>query len=346
MTGDRQHPWTLRPAQEQDIEGICDVIDAHSQAILGVGNRPEKQVKLTWTQPGFDVTTDTRVVALASGEIVGYGEVEAVESPYVEIGLWVRVHPKAKGQGIEEALLEWTDARARQILPKAPPHARVVMNQGVASADKELCALFRRKGFELIRHFWRMGIEFEREIPVPAWPGGVAVRPFIWEDDLVPTVHAFRDAFQDHWGHVENTFEEELAKWDHWIRNDEDFDPDLTFLAVADDEIVGLVSCDLKHPEDPKMGYVAVLGVCRQWRRKGIALALLHHAFRALKERGQERACLGVDATSLTGANRVYRAAGMSVARQIDVFEKELRAGEDLRLQTLDTEGDSNEAAA
>lgn len=338
MCKDLQHPWTLRSATEQDIEGICDVIDAHSQKILGVGNRPAKQIKLTWTQPGFEVPSDTQVAVSKTGDILGYAEVEAIESPFVQIGLWIRVHPKATGLGIESALSDWTESRAQEVLPKAPPHARVVMNQGVASADKELCALFRERGFDLIRHFWRMGIELDCDIPVPTWPDGVSVREFIWEDDLVPTVHAFRDAFQDHWGHVENSFEEELAQWDHWIRNDDEFDPSLTFLAVHGEEIVGLASCDLKHQEDPKMGYVAILGVCRAWRRKGIALALLHQSFRTLKARGQERACLGVDATSLTGAHKVYEAAGMSVVRQIDVFEKELRSGEDLSLQTLESE--------
>ena len=72
---------------------------------------------------------------------------------------------------------------------------------------------------------------------------------------------------------------------------------------------------------------------------RGIALALLHHAFREFKKRGQQRVGLGVDATSLTGANRLYEEAGMKPTRQINVFEKELRSGVDLSLRTL-AEGD------
>ena len=36
----------------------------------------------------------------------------------------------------------------------------------------------------------------------------------------------------------------------------------------------------------PAMGHVAILGVTQAWRRQGIALALLHHAFGEFKKRG------------------------------------------------------------
>jgi mycothiol synthase len=40
-----------------------------------------------------------------------------------------------------------------------------------------------------------------------------------------------------------------------------------------------------------------------------------------------------VDATSLTGATRLYEKAGMWVYRQWDTYEKELRPGRDLMTQ-------------
>ena len=90
------------------------------------------------------------------------------------------------------------------------------------------------------------------------------------------------------------------------------------------------------------MGFIEVLGVCRSWRRQGIALALLHHCFREFQARGQKRVGLGVDAASLTGATRLYEKAGMTASRQFNVFEKELRPGVDLSLQTLDEAGDAS----
>jgi len=91
----------------------------------------------------------------------------------------------------------------------------------------------------------------------------------------------------------------------------------------------------LKAPEDADLGYVHTLGVLRPWRRRGIALALLHHAFGELQRRGKKRVGLGVDAASLTGATRLYERAGMRPVRQSDLYEKELRPGRDLTTQGL-----------
>jgi ribosomal protein S18 acetylase RimI-like enzyme len=77
------------------------------------------------------------------------------------------------------------------------------------------------------------------------------------------------------------------------------------------------------------------LGVRRGWRRRGIALALLHHTFREFQQRGQKRVGLGVDATSLTGANRVYEASGMRPTRRVTVYETVLREGTDPSVRTL-----------
>jgi mycothiol synthase len=164
------------------------------------------------------------------------------------------------------------------------------------------------------------------------------VRAFNLDEDLEAAVRVFRETFNDHWGHIDIPFEEQVAQWGHRYRSDPDFDGTLSSLVVANGELIGLALCDLRHPEDPAMGMIGVLGVRREWRRQGIARALLHRSFREMKAHGQKSVCLGVDADSLTGAVRVYEAAGMKPARQTDVFEKELRAGTDLSLQTLDSE--------
>jgi len=76
--------------------------------------------------------------------------------------------------------------------------------------------------------------------------------------------------------------------------------------------------------------------VLRPWRRRGLALALLHHTFGEFYRRGKRRVGLGVDADSLTGALRLYEKAGMHPIRQYASFEKELRPGVELSTQTLE----------
>jgi len=334
--------WSLRPADNHDLDGICDVINAYSVAVRGTTRDARRDVVLTWGQPHFATETDTHVAVLPSGRIIGYGEVEDTLANHTRIGSWVRVHPDFRGQGIETELMEWIEARARASVPLAPPDIRVSLSQGVPDEDERVNALFQERGYTVIRHFLRMAIELDREIPEPRWPEGVTVRTFDLEEDLEETVHAYRDAFQDHWGHVRVPFEEDLREWDHWLRNDPNFDPTLTFLAVSGSTIVGLSACDPKFSEDPEMGFVDVLGVRRGWRRRGIALALLHHTFREFQQRGQKRVGLGVDATSLTGANRVYEASGMRPTQRTTVYETVLREGTNLSVQMLgDGEGET-----
>ncbi|MFC2079645.1 GNAT family N-acetyltransferase [Candidatus Bipolaricaulota bacterium] len=330
----------IRPATQDDLNGVCEVIRAYSVDMFGVENDAKRNVEMTWGQPGFQVDTDTRVVATPAGRIVGYGEVEDTQAPHVRIGCWSRVHPEYRGLGLGARLLDWIEKRAREAIDRAPDGTRVTLSHGVPDADLEMQRLFKDHDFSVVRHFWRMTIELDHGIPEPVWPDGVSVRTFMFEEDLESVVHAFRDSFQDHWGYVEKSFEEDLKEWDYWIRSDEEFDETLTFLAMAGDKVVGLSSCDPKHPEDPNMGLVEVLGVRRAWRRKGIALALLHHTFLEFHRRGQKRVGLGVDATSLTGANKLYAAAGMKPTRQTDFVEKELRPGIDLSLQSLNEESD------
>jgi mycothiol synthase len=43
-----------------------------------------------------------------------------------------------------------------------------------------------------------------------------------------------------------------------------------------------------------------------------------------------------VDASSLTGATRLYEKAGMRVLRQFDNYEKELRPGRDVSTQAVE----------
>jgi ribosomal protein S18 acetylase RimI-like enzyme len=76
------------------------------------------------------------------------------------------------------------------------------------------------------------------------------------------------------------------------------------------------------HPGDGELGWIGVLGVRRSARTRGIGRALLLHAFAEFRDRGMTRAGLGVDAESLTGANKLYEQVGMCVSARFDIYEK------------------------
>ncbi len=103
----------------------------------------------------------------------------------------------------------------------------------------------------------------------------------------------------------------------------------------ASGEMPGFSLCTPFSFEDPQMGWVGTLGVCRAWRKRGIGLALLRHSFYEFYRRGLRKAGLGVDAQNLTGALRLYEGAGMHVHQTFDRYEKELRPGVEIGTQTL-----------
>ncbi|MCX6092929.1 MAG: GNAT family N-acetyltransferase [Candidatus Bipolaricaulota bacterium] len=328
--------YTARSIRLSDVEALARMFNEDSRRLYGVDQHAAANLETEWRTPGFDLERDTRAIFAPSGEPAGYAEVWDIDPPHVRLWSWGCVRPKERGRGIGSALVAWQDERGRAAVANAPVGTRVSLRQTVSCLDEPAGRLLESNGYDAIRRNYQMRIELDAPTPSPAWPGGVTVRTFDPARDLEPMVDAVRAAFRDHWGYVESPLESDLAVWRHIITEEKDFDASLWFLAVRDGDIVAMALCSAKEPEDPDLGYVNTLGVVREWRRQGIGLALLHHAFAELGRRGKKRVGLGVDGSSLTGAVRLYERAGMHVERERRLYEKELRPGTDLTTQHLE----------
>jgi len=114
---------------------------------------------------------------------------------------------------------------------------------------------------------------------------------------------------------------EPYESWSHWMVDDSVFDPTLWFVAEKGDDLAGILIG--RAPEnEPGVGWVRILGVVPEHRRRGLGQALLRHSFREFADRGFDAVGLGVDAESPTGAVRVYERAGMHVERTNLIYEK------------------------
>ncbi|OGO36903.1 MAG: hypothetical protein A2W35_09850 [Chloroflexi bacterium RBG_16_57_11] len=331
------HRYESRPVTMGDVEPTVKMLNIWSKKLLGVEAFEATDIGSEWTTPGFDLERDTRLVLAPDGEIVGYNEVWDIFDPHVHVYSWARVHPEYNGRGIGTYLMAWAEDRGRMALLKAPPEARVTLRGHCLSPDLAAAELFRNSGFNLIRYALRMVIELNGSPPEPVWPEGISVRTLVVGQDEPAALQAVRESFQDHWGYVERPFEDELERWKHFMATDDIFDPNLWFLAMASDRVVGTA---LNYPyvdDDHDMGWVGTLGVVREWRRNGLGLALLRHSFQDFHRRGKRKVGLGVDAQSLTGATRLYLKAGMhpDPDRQWSIFEKELRPGQELSTQSI-----------
>jgi ribosomal protein S18 acetylase RimI-like enzyme len=134
-----------------------------------------------------------------------------------------------------------------------------------------------------------------------------------WNEGNLKDIHiALNEAFQDHWGHVDQTYEQFLAG----TQGSATFAPDLSFLVMDGDIIAGVSLNRVLYYENERTGiqegWIGSLGVRRAWRNQGIASALLNASMLAFQKSELSYAGLSVDTENLTGALRLYEKQGFA----------------------------------
>jgi mycothiol synthase len=271
----------------------------------------EGQIRDRLTSPRTNPEENWRVVEDAHGRIPGGAFLWHPTPDAERVFVFVIANPREPA--MYERLLGWGEERGRSLTEGRSGRTHT----SAGSENEVLAEVLRRRGYELVRHFFTMEIDLDAEPSEPVWPKGISVRTFqAGEERAVYDVDM--EAFQDHWDFFPVPFED----WRDFFLEASDFDPRLWFLAMDGDEIAGTALCSSERI--PGTGRVNVLAVRRPWRRRGVGTALLLHAFRELRARGRAKADLNVDGENLTGAVRLYEEAGMRVAHRDDSYRKDL----------------------
>jgi mycothiol synthase len=309
----------LRSVNWSDLKAVAELILASSIADGDPTTTvTEEDLNRFWSSSDVDIESDGWVVETKQGKLVGYEEFYDKYAHAAMVGDGY-VHPEFHGLGIGSMMLRTLEMRARKEMELAEPDVRVYLRNGVVATDAAACELHENEGYKAIRYLWHMEIEVRNVPQVPILPDGVELRPFIPEEQNRAVYEAHEEAFSDHWGHVRGSFED----WNHHMFERKDVDPSLCFIAWDGDQIAGYSLCRYRM----ESGWVGSLGVRRPWRRRGLGEALLLHSFNEFYKRGTKTVGLGVDAQNPTGATRLYQKAGMHVASESVIYEKELRAG-------------------
>jgi mycothiol synthase len=308
--------FLLRAPTLDDAQAVTDLVNLCAVADGDVPDLSRDDVLTEWGSPSFNLLTDAWLVTTPDGVLVGTEE--AVREDTTRFRIDGYVHPAYRSRGLGTALVRQAEAWVCERLPAASGE-RVVVRAGVSGQDAAARELFGTEGFTIARHFWRMEIQMEEPPAPPQWPAGIRVRTFVFGQDDRALYDAVQEAFADHWEHVPPPFDE----WAHGRIWREDFDPTLCFLAVDGEEIAGDAMC----VDRMGAGWVRNLGVRRSWRRQGLGMALLRHAFGEFYRRGMHTVGLGVDAQNPTGATRLYEQAGMRVTQRYVAYEKALLPG-------------------
>ena len=280
---------SLRPPTLEDVPHAARLANEHSRDPVD-----EERLRQEWTSPKVDLEQDARVDerTYAIVEDLGEGRV------------WIELHGDPS-----PAALEWAETRAHQLGGRR-------LFTGGWSTNTALFEVIEARGYALTRHSATLEIELTDDLPEPVWPAGITAR-VMREGEERTFYEVHQEAFRDTWEHTEDPFEE----WSHWLLRPPRFDPGLWFLATAVEDACGIAICE-PRPTLPDLGWVRILAVRREWRRRGVGRALLLHSLHALRERGFARAGLGVDSTSPTGAHTLYESVGMRATQRFDIYER------------------------
>ena len=145
----------------------------------------------------------------------------------------------------------------------------------------------------------------EDDPPTPAWPEGSGVRSFRPED--APAVHALLShAYRGGGGSVDP-----FESWLPAMTSDAEFDPELWFLAEAEDgSLAGAALCWTS-------AFLKDLAVHEAWRGRGLGAALIHHVLGEFRGRGAPAVELKVASDNPSGAQRLYERLGFVVVERL-----------------------------
>ncbi|HET8743271.1 MAG TPA: GNAT family N-acetyltransferase [Gaiella sp.] len=301
-----------RPTPERFAEALA-LLQASDAAVWGASDWTESDLREDWER--LDLDRDGWLVEL-DGRLAGVAHL--LDRKGARFIGDAYVHPELTGRGVGSLLLRLLEQRAYERRDECPEGEPVVLQAAHLVGDDHAPGLFGGCGFERVRSFFRMVVEVDREHPAPAWPENVEVRPFDVEEHGRAIHAAQEEAFAAEWGHVERPYEE----WRERAFDLPNLDPSLVVAAWAGDEIVAF---SLNYPKrNGDWGWIGMLGVRADWRRRGLGLALLRESFARFRAMGETTVALGVDTENPTGATRLYERAGMGVLWQADVWQKEL----------------------
>lgn len=312
----------MRPLTLSDVTQLTDLMNRFERHWELPMVTTASQVEDDLTEPHIDLGSDSRGL-WSNGELIGYGIVNhrpsgaRLEKAHMS-GL---VDPGRTGEGHGRRILSWQLERAGSTLqssdPNLPWYARAAEWDWIEPSHR----LHRRFGLEQVRYIKDMLMSLDGPIDVSS-PSDVDI--VAWDRQRDEDARkVFNDAFADHWGSTPT----DSKAFQHRLSSD-GTRPDLSFLALAGDDVVG-VCLNAIFPEDEastgrKEGWIEALGVQRAWRGRGVATALIGESLAAFARTGMTHGAIGVDADNPTGAFHLYRRIGFEVTHGLVISQLEV----------------------
>jgi GNAT superfamily N-acetyltransferase len=216
-------PFVAEPATPEDAADVASLMSAFDRAHLDEPDVMDASEVAGWWRR-VELASDSLLVRDPRGRLAAAGTLKEEGADVLDLDAFV--HPELAGRGLGGFLLDWAEQEADR-------RRRPVLRTAALAADAAAPPLVTKRGFEPVRHFYRMLVDLEEPPSEPLWPAGFEPATFAPGDEAV--LHAvLEEAFADHWGHEP----ESLDDWQQRVFGREWWDPTLVHLVRAGDEVV------------------------------------------------------------------------------------------------------------
>lgn len=314
--------WTTRRPTLDDVPEILALVHASDIAAVGQPDfSPDDVREALAGSPYVEAERDSLLAYAPDGTLAGWTYVEndnGGDRDFVE----VYTHPEI-GRPAQVPLLALTLARVAE-RARELGHATMTVRAGAVPTEKPYIGVLLDAGFAFVKRYARMqrslaGVPAQ---PPPA-PDGIAIRAVDPDDDAdLRLFHRILDtAFRDTPDYQPRTYEQ----WREWVDGQSSVAWDEWLVASDRGTPAGVLQSSNQALDDNE-GWVRMLAVAREHRRRGIGEALLRRAFARYAAKGRAKAGLGVDLANPTEAARLYRAVGMTPVYEADIYERAITA--------------------
>ena len=268
------------------------------------------QVLARWTRRGVRPEEHVRVLDEGRAGLQAYWHAAPFSDSSGRVGFDIAVHPRFRRQGLGSAILALIEADAasygnRVTCPVFVP----------AVGDMPVGAYFlQTRGYRTDHGYWHMRLDDIARQASPVWPEGISVRGIInLEEDVETWCRLVMRAFNE-----ETTPSGVLAQM-----HEPGGSPDGYFFAVDDTTgfAIGTSRARIDTSAGVEVGYIGTVGVIPEYRRRGIAEALIRHTLAYLAARGLNSATLFVERQNVA-ARHIYDAMGWQPIYRTDHYWK------------------------
>jgi len=270
-----------------------------------------------------DPYVDMVLVESTDGTLVGYTRTDwwQVEGGERKYAVFAKLDPDWRDTDLPAALLRAGQDHGAVIAATHDVECPQIF-EGWAADDREqaLYVGYRTLGFAPVTYEAMMVRPHLDDIPDAPLPSELEIRP-VEESHLRAIWEADKEAFRDHWGYSEPT-EEDWLRFLEFPHRDET----LWKIAWEGGRVVGQVRSFINHAENASLGqtrgWTEFISTHRDWRKRGVARALICASMHELASRGMTEAALGVHTENPTGAFHLYESLGYEIRERYTTFQK------------------------